>query len=432
MEMTKVNAANSRLFDFNASSDLTDYFNPDASPTFTFRSFGGIGLSGSILVDIGYEDIWTSKTGYLTSGSTGVYKITGYFRNEINSGYGSLGFTNTNAHSGDGLGSPEKGVGLVFHGGGGYFVSNGVYTDIFWPPDLDLDAWYKFEFSAEEIASNKFNLTVRVYKADELGSEIEFKTVENLEVTNSDLASAAKLYSYFGTAESRVTAIDNIKIELSGGPTFEEDGKPITTTVDATDITSSSAKSGGSISSENGSAVTAKGVCYGTSSNPTISGTCTSDGTGPSSFISNLTGLSPNTTYYYRSFATNNNGTSYGAQKTLTTLGGNSGNNTNSKKDSKKSKRPLKCLNTKPPKTSWINLIPSKKNGKSGIELSWSQNGADKVTILIDNGSGKYPYSISKTKNDGKEFLPNVNKFQKIKIIPYNGCKKGEELVLNK
>lgn len=47
------------------------------------------------------------------------FKTSGYFRNEINSGYGRIGFTNTNSNSGDGLASPEKGIGLVFHGGGG-------------------------------------------------------------------------------------------------------------------------------------------------------------------------------------------------------------------------------------------------------------------------------------------------------------------------
>jgi len=58
--------------------------------------------------------------------------------------------------------------------------------------------------------------------------------------------------------------------------------------------------------------------------------------------------------------------------------------------------------------------------------LTWCQIGADKITILIDNRTGKFPYVISKTKNDGKEFLANVTAIQKLRIIPLNRCKVGD------
>ncbi|MCK9638833.1 MAG: choice-of-anchor D domain-containing protein [Prolixibacteraceae bacterium] len=92
------------------------------------------------------------------------------------------------------------------------------------------------------------------------------------------------------------------------------------TTVQVTSINAATAVSGGNITSDGGAAVTARGVCWGTLSNPTISDSKTSDGTGTGSFASNLTGLSAGTIYHVRSYATNSAGTSYGADLQFTTL----------------------------------------------------------------------------------------------------------------
>jgi hypothetical protein len=91
------------------------------------------------------------------------------------------------------------------------------------------------------------------------------------------------------------------------------------TTTSASSITQSTAYSGGSISSDGGSTITSKGVCWGTTSTPTISGSKTNDGSGTGSFTSSLSGLSTNTTYYVRAYATNSVGTSYGTAISFTT-----------------------------------------------------------------------------------------------------------------
>ncbi|MDP3003129.1 MAG: fibrobacter succinogenes major paralogous domain-containing protein [Bacteroidales bacterium] len=96
---------------------------------------------------------------------------------------------------------------------------------------------------------------------------------------------------------------------------------PVLTTTAISSITQTTAVSGGNITTDNGSSVTAKGVCWGTSANPTIAlSTKTTDGTGTGSFSSNLTGLQPGTIYYVRSYATNSVGTSYGNEVSFTTL----------------------------------------------------------------------------------------------------------------
>jgi uncharacterized protein (TIGR02145 family) len=95
---------------------------------------------------------------------------------------------------------------------------------------------------------------------------------------------------------------------------------PTVTTAPVTDITQTTATSGGTVYSDGGAPVTARGVCWSTSPNPTTGDNHTTDGTGTGTFVSYLTNLSPNTTYYVRAYATNSVGTAYGNQEVFTTL----------------------------------------------------------------------------------------------------------------
>jgi hypothetical protein len=88
----------------------------------------------------------------------------------------------------------------------------------------------------------------------------------------------------------------------------------------ATSITSTSAISGGSISSDGGTPITARGVCWSLSTNPTTSNSKTINGTGTGSFTSQLTGLTLGSTYYIRAYAINNAGTAYGSQVSFKTV----------------------------------------------------------------------------------------------------------------
>lgn len=88
----------------------------------------------------------------------------------------------------------------------------------------------------------------------------------------------------------------------------------VAATTAVTNISATSATSGGNITSLNGSATNARGVCWGTSSNPTIANSKTVDGSGGGTFTSAITGLAPNTLYYVRAYATNGVGTGYGTQ----------------------------------------------------------------------------------------------------------------------
>jgi uncharacterized protein (TIGR02145 family) len=94
---------------------------------------------------------------------------------------------------------------------------------------------------------------------------------------------------------------------------------PVLSTTAAASITQISAASGGNITSDGGALVTARGVCWSTSADPTIAlNTKTADGTGTGVFTSAITGLNPNTAYYVRAYATNSAGTAYGTQVSFT------------------------------------------------------------------------------------------------------------------
>ncbi len=97
---------------------------------------------------------------------------------------------------------------------------------------------------------------------------------------------------------------------------------PVLTTDAISNIGATTASCGGNISSAGGGSVTARGVCWSTSSNPTTSDSKTSNGTGIGSFPSSITGLTANTTYYVRAYATNSIGTGYGSQMVLKTYTG--------------------------------------------------------------------------------------------------------------
>ncbi|MEJ5302013.1 MAG: fibronectin type III domain-containing protein [Bacteroidales bacterium] len=115
----------------------------------------------------------------------------------------------------------------------------------------------------------------------------------------------------FSVGTQPPAAVDNISLSAIYLPTV--------TTTSLSNITSTSATGGGNVTSDGGATVTARGVCWNTSPNPTLANNFTTDGSGTGSFTSSLTGLSPNTTYYVRAYATNAAGTAYGNEVSFTT-----------------------------------------------------------------------------------------------------------------
>lgn len=103
-------------------------------------------------------------------------------------------------------------------------------------------------------------------------------------------------------------------------PNCRKSSIPAVTTANITVITATSAVSGGNVTNNGGADVTTRGICWNTSKNPSISSSKTTDGTGNGDFTSNLTGLTPNTTYYIRAYAANTEGAGYGNEISFSTI----------------------------------------------------------------------------------------------------------------
>ena len=93
---------------------------------------------------------------------------------------------------------------------------------------------------------------------------------------------------------------------------------PTVITSPVTNIIQNSATCGGMVTADGGAPVTERGVCWSTNANPSVIGTHSSDGSGLGEFTSNIAGLTVNTTYYVRAYATNSAGTAYGETVSFT------------------------------------------------------------------------------------------------------------------
>jgi uncharacterized protein (TIGR02145 family) len=158
-----------------------------------------------------------------------------------------------------------------------------------------------------------------------------YGTTQNPTTANSCVASGSGIgnfsailtglrsgYRYY----ARAYATNNAGTSYGSQIEFRTTGTPPTVTTGAvSNISSSSASVGGNVTSQGSSGVTARGVCFATTQNPTTANTCVNTGTGTGAFTANMTGLTSGVRYYVRSYATNLAGTSYGGQVEFTTTG---------------------------------------------------------------------------------------------------------------
>ncbi len=139
----------------------------------------------------------------------------------------------------------------------------------------------------------------------------------SLDVSGTSGSAVFLAFKYTSTS-SAAAAWEVDEILVTGVPDFT--GPTVVTDPTFTNITNISATGGGNVTDDGGSPITARGLCYGTASNPSLAGDHTIEPgtTGP--FTSNMTGLSPQTTYYVRAYAATALGTSYGNNATFMTL----------------------------------------------------------------------------------------------------------------
>ncbi len=117
---------------------------------------------------------------------------------------------------------------------------------------------------------------------------------------------------------AKLVAVDSVMI--SGTTTGVTADPPTVITGTVTNISTTFATCGGTVVSDGGTAVTVRGVCWDTTTAPTINKHKTENGAGSGTFISQMTDLTPGLTYYVRAYATNDAGTGYGEEISFQTL----------------------------------------------------------------------------------------------------------------
>ncbi len=142
------------------------------------------------------------------------------------------------------------------------------------------------------------------------------------------------------------------------------------TTQAVTNINSTTATGNGNITSLGSPNPTAYGVCWNTTGTPSISDSKTNKGAASSTgaFNTNMTGLTANTTYYVRAYATNTVGTSYGTQVSFTT--------------------------TSPPYVTSVS-VPSNGTYKTGQNLDFTVNYSEAITVNTSGGTPYLPITLN-------------------------------------
>jgi len=175
-----------------------------------------------------------------------------------------------------------------------------LYTSLNWEDVSTTESGYKIERKTE----NGFFINLC-----QLGANV---TAYNDSSVAQNTVYSYRVYAYNTTGNSD---------QYSNIVSIATPGLSIINTTTVSSISPTSAISGGNITSDGGSVITARGVCWSTNANPTVDlSTKTVNGIGTGNFTSNFTGLTPNTTYHVRAYATNVLGTAYGADSVFTTL----------------------------------------------------------------------------------------------------------------
>jgi hypothetical protein len=117
----------------------------------------------------------------------------------------------------------------------------------------------------------------------------------------------------------RAYAINSVGTTYGLQKSFTTKSTPTVATLNVINVTENSATCSGNVSSEGGSSVTQRGVCYSLAPNPTINNTTVTSGSGTGSFTCELTNLTKNTKYYVKAYAKNSYGVAYGEEKSFTT-----------------------------------------------------------------------------------------------------------------
>lgn len=163
-----------------------------------------------------------------------------------------------------------------------------------------------------------FNVYLRGFKNNVQKGEIHLTNLvhaQNYPINFSN-------YAGFNDIDMLYIFVDNQDLfvdDLTLSPVAAVPLLPTLTTNSATGILSDRAVLGGTVTNDGGATISARGIVWSTSPNPTVTSNRVNMGTGSGSFSATVTGLPAISTVYVRSFAVNSAGTAYGNQISFTT-----------------------------------------------------------------------------------------------------------------
>lgn len=164
--------------------------------------------------------------------------------------------------------------------------------------------------SVVEVSENEDMSHSQIY-----GLETETEN-HNFSVTITDLKAVTKYYYRFWVWNQFYTN-DKYKMEVKDFLTKAD--LPKVKTVDVTDVSRTTATVIGEVLDDCGVEVTERGVCWSTSSNPTINGSHLSEGSGVGVYSITISNLIVGMRYYVRAYAVNSKGTAYGDEMDFVT-----------------------------------------------------------------------------------------------------------------
>ena len=283
------------------------------------------------------------KLGTRTSGDT-INPLSRLVENCISAYNEQYGFATNNGSLGGGTGTPFN---CHFYNNFAYHNGYKTKTDLSYGYGFVISPYNVNYLPPHEMYSNNIAYDNMRAPLDLGGGYVHTHNswdIVGLNVTNADFISldttgmrgARKTDgslpdTYFGKPASASSLIDkgiDVGLPFSGTAPdlgyseYEAQIPPVTGIVIITTtvfVGSTQATCGGDVTDDGGSAITARGVCWGFTANPTVMGNHTSNGTGSGVFAAYLTGLTPSTTYHVRAYAVNEAGTGYGADVAFTT-----------------------------------------------------------------------------------------------------------------
>ena len=341
-------AQTSTLYDFDTPGQLDNLFHGVGAGVGSVeqKTDDGIGDTGAIHVPASIVDaVFTSKDGYSLGPVGSVYTFSTYLKSTGNNGYSGVGFTISSPATADRVTAfrPDDAFGISVHGGGFVFHNGNTNYSGSWNSSSfvgeaihvasgcsDLinnttscgspDSWWQIRLIVERVEESKFDLTVEVWAANVVDGSLRFSTPSAAfavrGVENSAILDAPQLFSYFSFSGHRVTRFDEYQVELDGGATVVAPGNPVVLTEAVEIVGNPTISLAGRVAADGGTAVVERGFVYSTSPRPTLTDTKVPLGSGTGTFTGE-TALPASGTYYFRSFATNSTGTSFGAETSV-------------------------------------------------------------------------------------------------------------------